>query len=98
VLPDVLDLPPGTPAEGSNRHVESRVQRQVVGEGEFPLADLLGAIPAGTPISVEVPHATLQARMSPREFAAHNLRAVQALIDPATTHPRRIKAREGSHV
>ena len=40
-------------------------QRQVVGEGEFPLAELLAAVPAATPMSVEVPHATLQARLSP---------------------------------
>ena len=87
VLPDVLGLPPGTPAEGSARHVESRVQREVVGQGEFPLAELLAAVPPLTPVSVEVPHATLQARLSPRDFAALNLRAVQALL-----------AREGSHV
>jgi sugar phosphate isomerase/epimerase len=87
VLPPVLDLPPGTPAEGSARHVESRVQREVVGEGEFPLADLLAAVPPGTPVSVEVPHARLAARLSPGELAAHHLRAVQALL-----------AREGSHV
>jgi sugar phosphate isomerase/epimerase len=80
VLPEVLDLPPGTPAEGSARHVESRVQRQVVGEGEFPLADLLAAVPASTPVSVEVPHAWLQTRLSPREVAAHHLCAVQALL------------------
>ena len=80
VLPPVLDLPPGTAAEGTARHVESRVQREVVGEGEFPLAELLGAVAAGTPLSVEVPHARLQARLSPQEFAAHNLRAVQALL------------------
>jgi sugar phosphate isomerase/epimerase len=87
VLPAVLDLPSGTAAEGSARHVESRVQREVVGRGEFPLAELLAAVPPATPVSVEVPHATLQARLSPREFAALNLRAVQALL-----------AREGSHV
>jgi sugar phosphate isomerase/epimerase len=86
VLPPVLDLPPGTPAEGTARHVESRVQREVVGEGEFPLAELLGAVPAGTPLSVEVPHARLQARLSPHEFAAHNLRAVQALLAKENSH------------
>jgi sugar phosphate isomerase/epimerase len=80
VLPPVLDLPPGTAAEGTARHVESRVQREVVGEGEFPRAELLGAVAAGTPLSVEVPHARLQARLSPQEFAAHNFRAVQALL------------------
>jgi sugar phosphate isomerase/epimerase len=74
------ELPLGMKADGSVLQVEARVQRQVVGDGEFPLAELLAAVPPATPISVEVPHATLQARLSPREFAARNLRAVQALL------------------
>jgi sugar phosphate isomerase/epimerase len=80
-------LPLGMTADGSVLQVEARVQRRVVGDGEFPLAELLAAVPATTPISVEVPHATLQAQLSALEFAALNLRAVQALL-----------AREGSHV
>jgi sugar phosphate isomerase/epimerase len=80
------ELPLGMKADGSVRHVEARVQRQVVGDGEFPLAELLAAVPAGTPLSVEVPNATLQARLSAGEFAARNLHAVRALL-----------AREGSH-
>ena len=79
------ELPLGMKAEGSVLQVEARVQREVVGEGELPLAELLAAVPAGTPISVEVPHARLQARLSALEFATYNLRAVQALL-----------AREGS--
>jgi len=52
------------------------------------IGDLLGAcLPPATPISVEVPHARLQARLSAAEFATYNLRAVQALL-----------AREGTHV
>jgi sugar phosphate isomerase/epimerase len=74
------ELPLGMPADGSVLQVEARVQRQVVGDGEFPLAELLAAAPPDTPISVEVPHATLQARLSARDFAAHNRRAVQALV------------------
>ena len=61
-LPD--ELPLGMTADGSVLQVEARVQREVPGEGEFPLAELLAAVPAGTPISVEVPHARLQARLS----------------------------------
>ena len=90
-VPQTLELPAELPlgmkADGSVRHVEARVQREVVGEGGFPLAELLAGVPAVTPISVEVPHARLQARMSATEFATYNLRAVQALL-----------AREGSHV
>jgi sugar phosphate isomerase/epimerase len=90
-VPEALELPAALPlgmtADGSVLQVEARVQRQVVGDGEFPLAELLAAVPPATPISVEVPHATLTARLSAREFAALNLRAVQALL-----------AREGTHV
>ena len=74
-------------ADGSVLQVEARLQREVPGEGGFPLAELLAAVPAGTPISVEVPHARLQARLSAVELATYNLRAVRALL-----------AREGTHV
>ena len=90
-VPQTLELPAELPlgmkADGSVLQVEARVQREVVGEGGLPLAELLAAVPAATPISVEVPHARLQARLSAREFAAYNLRAVQALL-----------AREGTRV
>ena len=90
-VPETLELPAELPlgmkADGSVLQVEARVQREVVGEGGFPLAELLAAVPAGSPISVEVPHARLQARLSALEFATYNLRAVEALL-----------AREGSHV
>ena len=83
-VPETLELPAELPlgmkADGSVLQVEARVQREVVGEGGFPLAELLAAVPAGTPISVEVPHARLQARLSAVEFATYNLRAVQALL------------------
>jgi sugar phosphate isomerase/epimerase len=77
-LPAVLPL--GMTADGSVLQVEARVQRQVVGEGELPLAELLAAVPPATPISVEVPHAALAARLSAGELAAHHLRAVRALL------------------
>jgi sugar phosphate isomerase/epimerase len=83
------ELPLGMKADGSVLQVEARAQRQVVGDGEFPLAELLAAVPPGTPISVEVPHATLQARLSARDVAAQNLRAVQALRTRSTTPSER---------
>jgi sugar phosphate isomerase/epimerase len=83
-LPD--ELPLGMKADGSVLQVEARVQREVVGEGGFPLAELLAAVPAGTPLSVEVPHARLQARLSAVEFATYNLRAVQALLARVDSH------------
>ena len=50
------------------------------------IIDLLAAVPPATPISVEVPHARLQARLSAVEFATYNLRAVQALLSGATSN------------
>jgi len=76
-------LPLGMAADGSVLQVEARAQRQVPGEGELPLADLLAAVTADTPVSVEVPNATLTARLGPRAFAEHNLRAVQSLLTRA---------------
>ena len=66
-------------ADGSVLQVEARALREVPGEGEFPLTELLAAVPPDTPISVEVPNATLTARLSPVEFAARNRRGVEAL-------------------
>ena len=81
--PESLELPAQLPlgmtADGSVLQVEARALREVPGEGEFPLAELLAAVPSDTPISVEVPNATLTARLSPVEFAARNRRGVEAL-------------------
>jgi sugar phosphate isomerase/epimerase len=72
-------LPLGMTADGSVLQVEARAVREVPGEGEFPLTELLAAVPPDTPISVEVPNATLTARLSPVEFAVRNRRGVEAL-------------------
>ena len=81
--PESLELPAQLPlgmtADGSVLQVEARALREVPGEGEFPLTELLAAVPPDTPISVEVPNATLTARLSPVEFAARNRRGVEAL-------------------
>ena len=85
-LPLPAELPLGMTADGSVLQVEARVQRQVVGEGELPLGALLAAVPPATPVSVEVPHATLAARLSPHELAAYHLRAVRALLSREEDH------------
>ena len=75
----------GIPAEGSARHVESRVQRQVSARASSRSPTLLAAVPAGTPVSVEVPHAALAARLSAQESATDHLRAVRALLNREET-------------
>lgn len=60
---------------------EARVQRLLVGDGELPLADFLASTPAETPVSIEIPHAELQARLSPLEYATQCALSARQLID-----------------
>lgn len=60
---------------------EARVQRLLPGEGGLPLADLLRAVPADVPVSAEVPHAALAARLTPLEYAVRVAQATRALVD-----------------
>lgn len=64
----VCDGPLGLAREEWND--EGFEQRQMPGEGEFPLAELIAAIPAGVTIAAEVPHRALrQAGVSATERA-----------------------------
>lgn len=68
---------------------EARVQRLLVGEGELPLAELIAAAPASVPLSVEIPHAALQARLSPLEYATRAAQSARALIERVENAPAR---------
>ena len=72
-------LPLGMTADGSVLQVEAARRAPGPRRGRVPAGELLAAVPPGTPISVEVPNATLTARLSPVEFAARNRRGVEAL-------------------
>ncbi|PXY36625.1 sugar phosphate isomerase/epimerase family protein [Prauserella flavalba] len=80
------ELPMGMRADGSVLQVEARVRRELVGDGELPLRELVTAVPDGTPLSVEVPHAALQAVLPPVEFARRNLDAVRRLLTTVDAH------------
>jgi sugar phosphate isomerase/epimerase len=83
--PERLDLPPelvaSGAADGPLLQTEARFLRRLPGEGELPLTALLAAVPPGTPVSVEVPHAWLQRSMTPLEFATAVRRATARLLD-----------------
>lgn len=51
------------PASVEDRRAEARTDRRLLGDGELPLASLLGAFPPGIPFSVETP--TLRLRGLP---------------------------------
>ncbi|MFJ4843180.1 TIM barrel protein [Streptomyces sp. NPDC088746] len=88
--PDHLDLPASLPlgmsADGSVLQTEARVQRQLIGEGELPLAHLVAAAPAGTPLSVEIPHAALQSRLTHLAVAQRTLQGARHLLTTVDTH------------
>ncbi|WP_037857440.1 sugar phosphate isomerase/epimerase family protein [Streptomyces sp. NRRL F-5065] len=88
--PDHLDLPAELPlgmkADGSVLQAEARVQRQLIGDGELPLTELIAAAPAGTPLSIEVPHATMQARLTSLDYARRNLTSLRDLLTAVNTH------------
>lgn len=67
---------------------EARVQRLLVGEGDLPLADLLRAVPAGTAVSVEIPHERLMRTLTPLDYAVRVQRTARQLIDAVDADPR----------
>jgi len=75
----VCDGPLELPQEQWND--EGFEQRQMPGEGEFPLADLMAAVPLGVTIAAEVPHRALrQAGVSPAERARRAIEGTRRLL------------------
>ena len=74
-----LDLPQ---AEWTNEGFE---QRQIPGEGEFPLADFIAALPADVILGVETPLKSLrEAGVTPLERARRAVAGTRALLSAAT--------------
>jgi sugar phosphate isomerase/epimerase len=76
----------GTSLNVSSDYIdEARFDRLVPGEGCFPLAALIEALPAGTPLEIEVPSEPLRKQgMPPLERARRAAVATRALLDSAT--------------
>lgn len=83
-VPESVDidgpLPRGMTADGEPRKVESRARRLIPGDGDFPLVELLHAVPADTPISLEVPNADLAHEVGAQEYAALLKAAAERLV------------------
>lgn len=85
-LPRPDRMPRGQRVDVDDLTFESRAARLLPGEGELPLAELIAAMPAGVPVSVEAPVLALRATLAPeaiarraREAAASVLAAAAAL-------------------
>jgi sugar phosphate isomerase/epimerase len=74
-------MPRGQRADaGDDAVLEARAGRLLPGEGELPLAELIGALPASLPVSVEAPSLATRSESTPAEFAARARRALDALL------------------
>jgi sugar phosphate isomerase/epimerase len=69
---------PNTPP-GESYFMDSLFARSVPGQGELPLGDLIAALPADMPISVEVPRLEDMRAMGARAHTARVIEAARAL-------------------
>lgn len=77
---DPETVPPGQrPVPDDERLTEARAMRLLPGDGELPLAGLLGALPADLLVSVEAPNAAAVAAAGPAAYAAQAGQAARAL-------------------
>ncbi len=82
-------LPGGQSSDGTDLQLESRAMRLLSGEGELPLSDILAALPAGIPVSVEAPVLSLRETLTPVEFARRARQAVTNVVPAARVRPGR---------
>lgn len=75
-------MPLGQDTNGSARQIESRAKRAVPGHGEFPLAQILQALP-DVPISVEVPDVTFVESRGTTEHLNRLMTATRTVVDAA---------------
>lgn len=76
-------LPRGMTADGEPRKVEARAFRQPPLAGELPLVELLRAVPAGIPLSIETPNAPLLETLGVVGYATHLHNAATELLRAA---------------
>jgi sugar phosphate isomerase/epimerase len=67
-------------SQGDDAVLEARTMRLLPGEGELPLAELLGVLPDSLPVSVEAPSLAARRDQSPAQFARRIRRAVESVL------------------
>ena len=65
---------------GDDAVLEARTGRLLPGEGELPLAELLGALPDSLPVSAEAPSLAARRELSPAQFAARVRHALDSVL------------------
>ena len=80
----ICDGPLAAPAPDQLAH-EARTRRLIPGAGNFDLPAMLAALPAGTPIGVEVPMASLMPEAAPASRLAHLVAMTRSLLNNGPT-------------
>lgn len=75
-------MPLGQNTNGSARQIEARAKRAVPGHGEFPLTQILQALP-DVPLSVEVPDVTFVESRGTTEHLNRLMTAARAVVEAA---------------
>jgi sugar phosphate isomerase/epimerase len=83
-LPRRASLPRGQSPGGGDAQYESRAARLLPGEGELPLEDIVAAMPADIPVSVEAPNFELRDEIGALEFARRARAGVDRLLSART--------------
>jgi len=74
-------MPRGQPVgAGDDAVLEARTMRLPPGEGELPLAELLGVLPDDLPVSVEAPSLAARRELTPAGYAARIRRALTSVL------------------
>ena len=85
-LPRPPELPRGQSVEGiTDLALEARAVRLLPGDGELPLAEIISALPAGLPLSVEAPNIALLESLGPIGFARRARQAAAPLMAVAAS-------------
>ncbi|MBV1706485.1 MAG: TIM barrel protein [Hyphomicrobiales bacterium] len=58
----------------------ARAERLLPGDGDLPLLDLLDALPDDVPVSLEIPHDVMRAKIGTRAWAAQALAKTRSLL------------------
>jgi hypothetical protein len=79
-LPRPCWLPRGQGTAIPDAQLESRAMRLLPGDGELPLVEMLAAMPAGIPISVEAPVLSLWETLPPVDIARRARQSVSRVL------------------
>jgi sugar phosphate isomerase/epimerase len=77
----IADAPPGIPTTTEGFTHTARRERLFPGEGAVDFVAILGALPAGLPLALEIPHEQRTADWGAEAYVGRAIRAAQAHLD-----------------